>query len=58
MTPTTTALRPEVAARLAGGAVAHAARFSWDHTTDALIAEYAEATLAFRRALLGAEVAV
>ena len=52
------ALRPDVAARLAGGAVAHAARFSWDHTTDALIAEYAEATLAFRRALLGAEVAV
>ncbi|HEU5469794.1 MAG TPA: D-inositol-3-phosphate glycosyltransferase [Actinophytocola sp.] len=53
-----TALRPEVAGRLAVGALGHAARFSWDRTTDALIGEYAEAALAFRRTLLGTEVAV
>jgi D-inositol-3-phosphate glycosyltransferase len=54
----TVALSPEVAAALARGAVEHASGFSWDRTTDALIAEYAEATRAFRRALLTAEVAV
>ncbi|HET9137866.1 D-inositol-3-phosphate glycosyltransferase [Actinophytocola sp.] len=53
-----TVLRPEVAGRLAGGAVTHAALFSWDRTTDTLLREYAEASLAFRRALLGTEVAV
>jgi D-inositol-3-phosphate glycosyltransferase len=54
----TVALRPEVAEVLAQGAVAHAGRFSWDRTTDALIAEYAEATRAFRRAVLATGVAV
>jgi len=52
------ALSPEVAAVLSRGAVAHAAGFSWDRTTDALIAEYAEATRAFRRSLLETGVAV
>ncbi|HEV2779193.1 MAG TPA: D-inositol-3-phosphate glycosyltransferase [Actinophytocola sp.] len=52
------ALRPATAARLGRGAVAHASRFSWDNTTDALIAEYAEATRAFRRAVLDTGVAV
>jgi D-inositol-3-phosphate glycosyltransferase len=52
------ALRPEVAAVLSRGAVEHAAGFSWDRTTDALIAEYAEATRAFHRSLLETGVAV
>jgi D-inositol-3-phosphate glycosyltransferase len=52
------ALRPDLAARLSGNAVRHAARFSWDHTADALIAEYAEATRAFQRAVFAAGVAV
>jgi D-inositol-3-phosphate glycosyltransferase len=34
---------------LAGNAVAHARRFSWDRTTDALLAGYQEAADAFRR---------
>ncbi|MFL6140825.1 MAG: D-inositol-3-phosphate glycosyltransferase [Labedaea sp.] len=54
----TVALRPEMAELLGRGAVAHAARFSWDRTTDALIAEYTEATRAFRRAVLDTGVAV
>jgi D-inositol-3-phosphate glycosyltransferase len=52
------ALRPDLAARLSGNAVRHAARFSWDHTADALVAEYAEATRAFQRAVFAAGVAV
>jgi D-inositol-3-phosphate glycosyltransferase len=52
------ALRPDVRARLARGAVAHAAAFSWDRTTDALVAGYADAASAFRRAVFEAEVAV
>lgn len=52
------ALSPEVAAVLSRGAIAHAAGFSWDRTTDALIAEYGEATRAFRRSLLDIGVAV
>jgi D-inositol-3-phosphate glycosyltransferase len=44
--------------RLAAGAVAHAREFSWDRTTDALVAGYADAATAFRRALFEAEVAV
>jgi D-inositol-3-phosphate glycosyltransferase len=45
-------------AALAGGAVAHAREFSWDRTTDALVAGYADAASAFRRAVFEAEVAV
>ncbi len=52
------ALRPDVRARLARGAVAHAAEFSWDRTTDALVTGYADAASAFRRAVFEAEVAV
>lgn len=52
------ALRPAVRARLARGALDHAADFSWDHTTDALIAGYVEARQAFRHAVLDTEVAV
>ena len=52
------ALAPEVRARMSGGAVEHAARFSWDRTTDALVSGYADAATAFRRALFSTEVAV
>jgi D-inositol-3-phosphate glycosyltransferase len=52
------ALRPRYRAGLVRGAVEHAARFSWDYTTDALIAGYVEATRAFRRSVWPAEVAV
>ena len=52
------ALRPDVRARLSAGAVEHAARFSWDRTTDALVSGYADAATAFRRALFETEVAV
>jgi D-inositol-3-phosphate glycosyltransferase len=52
------ALRPDVRTRLARGAVTHAAEFSWDRTTDALVAGYADAARAFRRAVFDAEVAV
>jgi D-inositol-3-phosphate glycosyltransferase len=52
------ALRPDVRAQLSAGAVEHAARFSWDRTTDALVSGYADAATAFRRALFEAEVAV
>jgi D-inositol-3-phosphate glycosyltransferase len=38
-------------ATLARGAVAHANRFSWDRTTEALLATYAEATTEFRAGL-------
>jgi D-inositol-3-phosphate glycosyltransferase len=44
--------------RLSVGAVAHATEFSWDRTTDALVAGYADAASAFRRAVFDAEVAV
>ena len=37
------ALDPQRRATLARGAVAHARRFSWDRTTDALLATYADA---------------
>lgn len=43
---------------LAPGAVSHAREFSWDRTTDALVAGYADAASAFRRAVFEAEVAV
>ncbi len=52
------ALRPDVRASLAAGAVEHAARFSWDRTTDALVSGYVDAANAFRRALFETEVAV
>jgi D-inositol-3-phosphate glycosyltransferase len=51
------ARHPDTAERLARGAVEHAGRFSWDRTTDALIADYGEATRAFRRAVLETGVA-
>ncbi len=43
---------------LAAGAVEHARAFSWDRTTDALVAGYADAASAFRRAVFETEVAV
>ena len=43
---------------LAAGAVEHAREFSWDRTTDALVAGYADAASAFRRAVFETEVAV
>lgn len=49
-------LRPRVREALARGAHRHAARFSWQRTTDALLDTYAEATRAFRSTAL--EVAV
>jgi D-inositol-3-phosphate glycosyltransferase len=52
------ALRPEYRASLAGGAVRHARRFSWERTTDALLDSYAEAAAAFRAALDRQEIAV
>jgi D-inositol-3-phosphate glycosyltransferase len=41
------ALRPDRRAALSTGAVAHARRFSWDRTTDALLDTYAEASAEF-----------
>jgi hypothetical protein len=38
--------------------VAHANEFSWDRTTDELVAGYVEAEGAFRRAVLDTGVAV
>jgi D-inositol-3-phosphate glycosyltransferase len=52
------ALRPAVRDQLARGAVVHASRFSWDRTTDALVAGYVDAAGAFRRAVFDTEVAV
>ncbi|PRX45529.1 D-inositol-3-phosphate glycosyltransferase [Prauserella shujinwangii] len=50
------ALNPGRRAELAASAVRHAARFSWERTTDALLAAYAEAMRDFRDTAL--EVAV
>src|SRR5882757_4202441 len=50
------ALRPDVRARLSVGAVAHARRFSWERTTDELLAGYVQAAAAFSTAV--GEVAV
>jgi len=44
-------------AKLSTGAARHARRFSWERTTEALLAGYAQAAAAFRAAVL-AEVAV
>jgi D-inositol-3-phosphate glycosyltransferase len=52
------ALRPQWRAELAVNAAAHARRFSWRRTTDALLETYAGATRAFRRARMQPEVAV
>jgi D-inositol-3-phosphate glycosyltransferase len=52
------ALNPGLWRLLAHGAVEHAREFSWDRTTDALIAGYLDAAGAFRRAVFEAEVAV
>jgi D-inositol-3-phosphate glycosyltransferase len=52
------ALQPDLWHLLAHGAVGHAREFSWDRTTDALIAGYLDAAGAFRRAVFEAEVAV
>jgi D-inositol-3-phosphate glycosyltransferase len=50
------ALRPDVRARLSDGAVEHARRFSWDRTTDELLAGYTQAAAAFADALGGVAV--
>ncbi|HKN96640.1 MAG TPA: D-inositol-3-phosphate glycosyltransferase [Pseudonocardiaceae bacterium] len=50
------ALRRGLWERLSGGAVRHAARFSWERTTDRLLAGYVQAAAAFRAAV--GEVAV
>jgi D-inositol-3-phosphate glycosyltransferase len=42
------ALRPGYREKLSTGAVQHAERFSWDRTTDALLATYADAAAQFR----------
>jgi D-inositol-3-phosphate glycosyltransferase len=52
------ALRPAYREELATAAVGHARRFSWDRTTDALLATYADAETAFREGLATVEVAV
>ncbi|MGH3881271.1 MAG: D-inositol-3-phosphate glycosyltransferase, partial [Actinophytocola sp.] len=52
------ALDPVLRARFAANAVAHASRFSWNRTTDELVAGYVEAAGAFRRAVFDTGVAV
>jgi D-inositol-3-phosphate glycosyltransferase len=42
------ALRPGYRDKLAAGAVQHAERFSWDRSTDALLATYADAAAEYR----------
>jgi len=43
------ALHPDRRAELAGNAVSHARRFSWERTTDTLLAAYSDARNAFQR---------
>ena len=50
------ALRPSLRSRLSAGAVRHAAPFSWERTTDRLLAGYVQAAVSFRSAV--GEVAV
>ena len=50
------ALHPGYRERLAAGAAGHARRFSWDRTTDALLATYADAARALREQLAAIEV--
>jgi D-inositol-3-phosphate glycosyltransferase len=52
------ALRPGFRERLSAGAVRHARAFSWDRTTDALLAAYTEAADEFRMLLEAEELAV
>ncbi|GLZ38240.1 D-inositol-3-phosphate glycosyltransferase [Actinokineospora sp. NBRC 105648] len=52
------AAAPGLRAELGAGALRHAHEFSWDRTTDALVAGYVEAGHALRYSLLRAEVAV
>ena len=52
------ALNPAYREELAAGAVGHAARFSWDRTTDALLATYAGAADALEERMAQIEVAV
>jgi len=52
------ALRPDFRERLSAGAVRHARAFSWDRTTDALLAAYTEAADEFRMLLEAEELAV
>jgi len=52
------ALRPAYREELAAGAVGHARRFSWDRTTNALLATYADAVTALQDRLADIEVAV
>jgi D-inositol-3-phosphate glycosyltransferase len=49
---TTIALNPACREELAGNAVGHARRFSWDRTTDSLLAGYAEARDVFREEVI------
>ncbi|MGH3787192.1 MAG: D-inositol-3-phosphate glycosyltransferase [Pseudonocardiaceae bacterium] len=51
-------LHPERREELADGAARHARRFSWEHTTEALLRVYAEAAAAYRVDALEREVAV
>jgi D-inositol-3-phosphate glycosyltransferase len=50
------ALRPGLRDQLSSGAVRHAARFSWERTTDRLLAGYVQAAAAFRAAVGGVAV--
>jgi D-inositol-3-phosphate glycosyltransferase len=52
------ALRPQRREQLATGAAAHARRFSWERTTEALLSVYADAVAAYRFDALRREVAV
>jgi D-inositol-3-phosphate glycosyltransferase len=54
----TVALRPQRRAELAAGAARHARRFSWEHTTEALLRVYVDAAAAYRVDALAREVAV
>ncbi|MBV8997188.1 MAG: glycosyltransferase, partial [Pseudonocardiales bacterium] len=55
---TAVALRPQRREHLAAGAVAHALRFSWERTTEALLRVYVDAAAAYRVDALEREVAV
>src|SRR6185437_12204308 len=52
------ALRPQRREQLAAGAAAHARRFSWERTTEALLRVYVDAAAAYRVDALEREVAV
>jgi D-inositol-3-phosphate glycosyltransferase len=52
------ALHPAYRQRLASAAVGHARAFTWDRTTDALLATYAQAATALQHSLDGVKVAV